>query len=107
MNKKGFTLLEVLIALTLLAISFTGIFFLLNQSVDIERYSKDKIVVILKGYEEVVKYLSYNTIVENDEKEKVQYELIKKPTNYPSLYEFNLKTEYGDATQTYVFFQTE
>ena len=107
MNRKAFTLLEVLIALTLLAISFTGIYFLLNQSIDIERYSKDKINVIFKGYEEIIKYIDYNLPIENDEAEKVEYELEKKPTIYPNLFQLNLKVKYGNAVQTYIFYETE
>jgi prepilin-type N-terminal cleavage/methylation domain-containing protein len=107
MNKRGFTLLEVLIALSLLAISFTGIYFLLNQSIDIENYSKDKITVIVKGYEKVVKILEYNSPVDNDENEGIEYEMEKKQTIYPSIYEITLKAKHGDATETYIFYETE
>ncbi len=105
MNKIGFTLLEVLIALTLLAISFTGIFFLLNQSLDIESYSKDKTIVILKGYEKVIMYLDFNKEITNDDKNNIQYEFDKKSTIYPSISEVNLKVKHGSAVQTYVFYE--
>ena len=107
MNKRGFTLLEILIALTLLAISFTGIYFLLNQSLDIENYSKDKTIVILKGYEKVIRYIDYNEMLTNDDKGNVKYELEKKSTIYPSVSEIHLKVIYGDATQTYVFYESK
>ena len=107
MNNKGFTLLEILIALTLLAISFTGIYFLLNQSIDIENYSKEKTVSILKGYEKVILYIDYNEMLSDDDKENIKYELEKKPTIYPSVSEIHLKVIHGDATQTYVFYESK
>jgi prepilin-type N-terminal cleavage/methylation domain-containing protein len=106
MNRNGFTLLEVLIALTLLAISFTGIFFLLNQSLDIERYSKDKTVAILKGYEKVIKYIDFNESLSDDDENNIKYEMEKKSTMYPSVSEVHLKVINGEASQTYVFYES-
>lgn len=51
MNKKGFTLLEVLIALTITAISVMGIYNLLNISINTLNYAKNKLGIVNKAYE--------------------------------------------------------
>jgi len=48
---KGFTLLEVLIALSVLAISMLGVYSLLNQSISMEYKRSDREFLLQYGYE--------------------------------------------------------
>ncbi len=51
LNKSGFTLLEVLIALVVFAIVSVGVYTLLNQSLFMENYAKDRLNLILASTE--------------------------------------------------------
>lgn len=51
LQKKGFTLLEVLIALVITAISVMGIYNLLNISINTLNYAKNKLDILNIAYE--------------------------------------------------------
>lgn len=51
---QGFTLLEVLIAMVIVAISVTGIYSLLSKSLDINIFSGEKIRLINKSFEYIL-----------------------------------------------------
>lgn len=59
-NKAGaFTLLEVLIALSVLAISMLGVYSLLNQSLNMEFRRSDREFLFQYGYERMLQKLNY------------------------------------------------
>lgn len=51
---QGFTLLEVLIAMVIVAISVTGIYSLLSRSLDVNIFSGEKIRLINKSFEYIL-----------------------------------------------------
>ena len=53
-NLKGFTLLEVLIAMVIVAISISGIYPLLSRSLDMTLLSEEKIKLINKSFEYII-----------------------------------------------------
>lgn len=56
---RAFTLLEVLIALSVLAISMLGVYSLLNQSISMEYKRSDREFLMQYGYERMLKKLNY------------------------------------------------
>ncbi len=111
MNNKGFTLLEVLIALTILAISFAGIFFLLNQSINLEIYAKEKRFVIEKGYEKVLTLIDYKNdltdLVEQSNGKTINYSLTKNPTLMENILQCELNVKTKDSSITYYYYETQ
>jgi prepilin-type N-terminal cleavage/methylation domain-containing protein len=60
LNKSNsFTLLEVLIALSVLAISMLGVYSLLNQSISMEYRRSDREFLFQYGYERLLKKLNF------------------------------------------------
>ena len=57
---KGFTLLEVLIALSVLAISMLGVYSLLNQSISMEYKRSDREFLLQYGYERMLKKINFS-----------------------------------------------
>ncbi len=109
-NSNGFTLLETLIALALLAIAVTGIYFLLNQSINIATYSNDKLEAQKIGFETVVKILNYpNTDLDQlSEKTKgVTVSLTKRQSIVNGIDKCKLKVLYKTANIVYIFYEKQ
>jgi len=110
--KKGFTLLEVLISLTVLSISMLGIYRLSAISVDTSDYAIKKAIVVESGYQRVLEVLNYPGKVFKDTGEnalgyEVKYSSEEQPTLFPGVDEITLTAEYEGATSTYVYYEKE
>ena len=109
MNRKGFTLVEVLVALTILGISMMGIYGILHQSLFITQNSKNKLYIIDKGYERIPKHTHYPRIAlgstESDDIDETEYEYIKQNTLLPGVSEVTLVVKSKSAIISYVYFE--
>lgn len=110
--KRGFTLLEVLIALTVLSISMLGIYRLSAMSVDTSDYAIRKAIVVESGYQRVLEVLNYPGKVFKDKGEnalgyEVEYSSDELPTMFPGVKEISLTAEYDGAESTYVYYEKE
>jgi prepilin-type N-terminal cleavage/methylation domain-containing protein len=100
-NKNAFTLLEALIALSVLAIGMLGIYTLLGQSINVKTYSNEKIRVTQVAYERFLQLIHYpDTIKENIIKKDgytYKFSILSSPTMLPGVEEKILKTESSDT----------
>ncbi len=109
MNKKGFTLLEVLIALVIFAIISVGIYGLLNQSLFMENYAKNRISLILASTDYI--YLNWDTPpnetvgwreIESNGIEA--YKVEKIPLGFHNIIRVNWSFKKGNTEISYVFY---
>jgi len=110
--KRGFTLLEVLIAMAVLSISMLAIYRLSAMSVEMSDYSKQRALVVEAGYQRVLEVLNYPGKVFRDKGRnvmgiKVNYSTESTPTMFPNVDEISLKTEYEGVSTTYVYYEQE
>ena len=107
--KKGFTLLEVLIALSVLAISMLGIYSLLNQSITMTDYSKSRLTVINMGYERVLRQVHYPRVslggTEERDNKTYTYVYHRHNTLLPGVTNVLLQVKGPDAIVTYEYFE--
>ncbi|WP_022852198.1 prepilin-type N-terminal cleavage/methylation domain-containing protein [Limisalsivibrio acetivorans] len=106
--KKGFTLLEILIALALLSLGMMGIYTLIRQSLEFNSYSQEKIRLLGRGYERVILLLNDTSGLE----EKVTFDNItytfdidKSPTMLQNIEECVLTVEDGTSSATLVYYE--
>jgi len=109
---KGFTLLEVLIAITVLSLSMLGIYRLSAMSVDTSAYAKKKAVVVESGYQRVLEIINYPGKVFRDDRPNemgiiVRYASESSPTLFPGVDEITLTADYDGVTSTYVYYEKE
>jgi prepilin-type N-terminal cleavage/methylation domain-containing protein len=93
--KKGFTLLETLIALSVMTISLLGIYSLLNNAVFISENSEEKINLNQMAYERFLIKRHYPDkilpkIINNTDV-TVEFKETRKPTILNRLFEIRLK----------------
>lgn len=105
--KKGFTLLELLIALVVLSIGMMGIFTLVSQSLDMNYYAKRKLVLLNKAYERVILTLSEKKELEDtliDNGTLFKYNLKSNEIGIPGIKEFQLTVTDGTAETTLIYY---
>ena len=109
MNIKAFTLVEALVALSILGISMLGIYGILNQSLLITKNSQNRLYLVDKGYERILKHTHYPRIalnnVESDNGTETEYEYIRQSTLIPGVSEVTLIVKSKDAIINYVYFE--
>jgi prepilin-type N-terminal cleavage/methylation domain-containing protein len=107
--KKGFTLLELLIAMVVLSISMMGLFTLLRQSIDMNDYAKRKLDLTSKAYERVFLSLIYPTKVFDDtvtdNSTIYTYKLEKNDTGFSGIKECELTLDDGDAEVNLYYYE--
>lgn len=107
-NKKGFTLLEVIIALSVLSISMLGIYSLIKMSLDTTVYAKDKLFVIERGYDRLSRQLIYPSKVYEDKEVydnvTIKYTFEKKSTPLPSIEEVRMTVTTDKAEVDFVYY---
>jgi prepilin-type N-terminal cleavage/methylation domain-containing protein len=103
---KGFTLLEILVALAILSISMLALYNLLNFSLDLHIYSKNRVELVNRGYESVIRQLNFdeniNTI--KNEYDNITFDLEINSTIIPDIQEYRLLLENEESSITYRFF---
>ena len=109
MNRQGFTLLEVLVAVSILAVAMLGIYSLLNHSILTTQYSKDRLMLIDKGYERIIMSIHYPRIVlpreEDMSGETILFEYRESHTLIPGVSEVILTVTGKSAAVSYEYFK--
>jgi prepilin-type N-terminal cleavage/methylation domain-containing protein len=109
MNRTGFTLLEVLVAISILAISMLGIYSLLSHSIRTTQYSKDRLLLIDKGYERVIMAIHFPRIAlpssEEVNGEIIEFEYLESHTVIPGVSEVILRVTSRAAATSYEYFK--
>lgn len=110
--RKGFTLLEVLIAIAVLSISMLGVYRLSAMSVDTSEYAARKAMVVEAGYQRVLEVINYPGKVFKDRGrnalgDKINYSTESEPTMFPGVNEISLKAEFEGVASTYVYYEKE
>ncbi|PLX67644.1 MAG: hypothetical protein C0602_09825 [Denitrovibrio sp.] len=110
--KKGFTLLEVLIALAVLSISMLGVYRLSAISVDTSAYALQKTIVVESGYQRVLEIINYpgKVFKENGKNAlgyEVNYKSSQQPTLFPGVEEITLTAEYDGVESSYVYYERD
>ncbi|MGE4496875.1 MAG: prepilin-type N-terminal cleavage/methylation domain-containing protein [Deferribacterales bacterium] len=106
--KKGFTLLELLIAMVVLSIGMMGIFTLVRQSLDMNDYAKKKLNLLGRGYERIILTLSEKRTLEdiiNDNGTVYTYKLEKQDTGLQGIKECELKVSDGKAEMALFYYE--
>lgn len=106
--KKGFTLLEVLIALSVLSISMLGVYSLMGMSLDMTQYAKDKLFVIERGYDRLSRQMIYPTKAYEDtevyDNVTIKYTFEKTSTPLPSIEEVRMTVTTDKAEVDFVYY---
>jgi prepilin-type N-terminal cleavage/methylation domain-containing protein len=109
MNRSGFTLLEVLIAVAILAVSMLGIYSLLNHSILTTQYSRDRHLLIDKGYERIIMSIHHPRVALPRSEEvngvTIEYEYLESNTVIPGVSEVILRITSRSAATSYEYFK--
>ncbi|PLX68507.1 MAG: hypothetical protein C0603_04965 [Denitrovibrio sp.] len=110
--RKGFTLLEVLIAMVVLSVSMLGVYRLSAMSVETSEYAVQKTMIVEAGYQRVLEIINYPGKVFKDRGRnalgvKVNYSSESLPTLFPGVDEVSLTAEYDGVATTYVYYEKE
>ncbi len=107
----GFTLLEVLIAITVLAISLSGIYFLLRSNIYTTEYSSNKVKLMESGTEIVYRLYSKEIIeptpfpLSLNGYNDITYSIKKRPLPISNINEYSISVK-KDATELeYIFYK--
>jgi len=107
-TKKAFTLIEVLVSLVVLSISLTSVYSLLQTSINTTGFAKDKVFVIEKGYNRVIRQINYPTKVFSDTETygeiTVNYDFERKTTPVPSLTEIHMTVSTDKASTLFIYY---
>jgi prepilin-type N-terminal cleavage/methylation domain-containing protein len=108
--ESAFTLIEVLVAISVLAVAMLGVYSLVNQSIFIATYGKEKDFVADRAFERVALSLhypraSFETSEEIAGKGEVTYEVKREPTLLPGVTSVILTVKTSDAAVSYEYFE--
>lgn len=105
-KNKGFTLLEILVALAILSISMLALYNLLNFSLDLHSYSQNRTELVGKGYEIVLKRLNFDENINSmkNEYDNITITLEQQITLLPEIQENYLTVENDESRVTYRYF---
>jgi len=107
LNKKAFSLIEVLIALVIFAISAFGIYGLLNQSAFVENVAMQKFYIVLDSTKFLYRYWyeppqqTYD-YVDNPDGFIDAYKIVKKPIGLFNVVRVEWYFKKGDTVVSYV-----
>jgi type II secretion system protein I len=110
--KNGFTLLEVLIALSIFAMSMLGIYSLVNHSANMLNYGRDKLYISDKAYERVMLSIfypavSYAAVEDTENYGTISYDSVKNPTLLPGVRSVILTAKSDSASVTFEYFERQ
>ncbi len=108
-NEKGFTLLEVLIALAVLSIGMLGIYSLQSMSFNTLVASKEKMFVIERGYDRISRQINFpNKAYEETEDydgKIVTYKFEKTDSGVFGVQKVTLIVTTDSATASFVYYE--
>ncbi len=107
--KKGFTLLEVLIALAVLSISMLGIYSLQSMSMKALYTSKEKMFVIERAYDRISRQINFpNKAFEETEEYNgvlVHYNFKKEDSGVPMVQKITMTVSTDSATVSFTYYE--
>ena len=107
--KKGFTLLEVMIALAVLSISMLGIYSLQNMSLKTLISAKEKMFVIERGYDRISRQINFPNKayeeVEDYNGTLVYYSFLKESSGVPMVQKITMTISTSNASTTFVYYE--
>lgn len=110
-DNRGFTLLEVLIATTVLAISLAGIYMLVRSNIDTANYTQRKVELLEAGNEFFYRLYLKDFITPTpfplklDEKSDISYTIKQRPLGIADVLEYILSFKKKDAELEYLFYK--
>jgi len=108
---RGFTLLEVLIALAVLSISMLGVYRLSAVSIDVSDYAVRKADAVEIGYQRVLEQINYPGKLFKDKTtidgKEIEYNLKSEPTPFPGVDKKTLTTTANGAESVYIYYEAE
>lgn len=111
MKSKGFTLLEVLIALVVLAISLSGLYMMTKTNISTSEFTKDKIALFIKGNELFYSLYAKKEIeatgiyLDCDEKSDIKYKIDKKPLGYDDINQITISLKKDGKKLSFYFYK--
>lgn len=106
---KGFTLIEVLIALTVLSISMLGVYSILNMSSRTLISAKERMFVIEKGYDRIARMINFpNKNFENVEDfngKLITYTFKKESIGIPMVQQVTMTVSSDTATTKFIYYE--
>lgn len=107
--KKGFTLLEVMIALAVLSISMLGIYSLQNMSLKTLISAKEKMFVIERGYDRISRQINFPNKayeeVEDYNGTLVYYSFLKESSGVPMVQKITMTVSTNNASTKFVYYE--
>lgn len=107
--KKGFTLLEVMIALAVLSISMLGIYSLQNMSLKTLISAKEKMFVIERGYDRISRQINFPNKayeeVEDYNGTLVYYSFLKESSGVPMVQKITMTVSTANASTKFVYYE--
>jgi prepilin-type N-terminal cleavage/methylation domain-containing protein len=109
---RGFTLLEVLIALAVLSISMLGVYRLSAMSVDVSDYATRKAESVEAGYQRILEEMNYPGKLFKDKEERedgtqIVYKEESTPTMFPGVDEKSVTTTINGASSVYIYYEKQ
>ncbi len=104
-NSNGFTLIEVLIALVIVAISMLGIYELLNTAIDTSGYARNKLKIHENGFKTLLMVENFNKPLNASSDSDIVYSLKKEPTIIPQIVQVTLTARKELISDHYIFYE--
>lgn len=102
--------MEVLIAISVLAIAMLGIYSLLSSSIRMTSYGKDKMLLIDKGYERLLRHIHYPRVSLPSSEEvgddAITYTYEREASGMPAVRTVRMKAESARSVVIYEYFET-
>ncbi len=108
-SQKGFTLLEVMIALAILSISMLGIYSLQNMSLKTLISAKEKMFIIERGYDRISRQINFPNRayeeVEDYDGILIYYSFLKESSGVPMVQKITMTVSTNNATTKFVYYE--
>ncbi len=106
-HSKGFTLIEVLIALVIIAISMLGIYELLSTSIDTAYYAKTKLQLFEDGFKTILLIENFKKPLNSSLSNEIVYSIKKQPTMIAQIIQVTLEFKKGHVKDHYIFYEKQ
>lgn len=107
--KKGFTLIETLIALAVLSISMMGIYSIMNMSLNSSIRAKERMFLIERGYDRVARKINFPgkafPEVEDYNGVEVRYHLLEESVGIPGVKQVTMTISTDKAETKFIYYE--